>query len=103
MLEKPGGDDLLATARDVVLNELLPTLPPERALAARMVAAAIAIALRERAVDAAAVEAPDLAALSGEIRAGLHDPGAPTHGAVRDLLRAHARLRASVSAPKALG
>jgi hypothetical protein len=45
----------------------------------------------------------DLAQLSREIRAGVHDPGSPTHDAVRAWLRDHARLRAGVSAPKALG
>lgn len=101
MLEKPDGADLLATARDVVLNELLPALPPEKAMAARMVAAAIALALRER--DAVMPAMPDLAALAAAIRAGAHDPGAPTHEATAALLRDYARARAAVSAPKALG
>jgi hypothetical protein len=102
MLEKPGGADLLATAREVVLKELLPALPPDKALAARMVAAAIALALREREADAGAVPARDLAALSREIREGRHDPGTPGHAEVAAFLRAYARLRAEVSAPKAL-
>ncbi len=101
MLEKPDGVDLLATARDVVLRELLPALPPDKALAARMVAAAIALALRER--DAVLPELPDLTTLAAEIRAGAHDPGSATHEATRDVLRAYARVRAAVSAPKALG
>ena len=100
MLEKPDGADLLATARDVVLSELLPALPPEKAMAARMVAAAIALALRER--EALVPAMPDLAALAAEIRAGAHDPGTPTHAATATLLRDHARARAAVSAPKAL-
>ncbi|WP_237216255.1 DUF6285 domain-containing protein [Falsiroseomonas oryziterrae] len=103
MLEKPDAPDLLATAREVVLNELLPALPAEKAFAARMVANAIAIALREAKADVLSLPAADLAALAQEIRAGLHDPGMPTHEATRDVLRAYARLRASVSAPKALG
>jgi len=103
MLEQPGAADLLATARDVVLKELLPALPPDKAFAARMVANAIAIALREAGADASALPAPDLAALSREIRAGAHDPGRPTHDETLAFLRAYARLRASVSAPKALG
>jgi hypothetical protein len=103
MLEKPDAADLLATAREVVLNELLAALPPEKAFAARMVAAAIAIALREAAADTRVVAPRDLAALAAEIRAGVHDPGSATHDGVRDWLRAYARLRASVSAPKALG
>jgi hypothetical protein len=115
MLEKPDGADLLATARDVVLHEVLPALPADKALAARMVAAAIALALRE----AEAQEEPALLArlrillgepegdaerrLADEIRAGLHDPGTPRHGDVVAWLRDYARLRAAVSAPKALG
>jgi hypothetical protein len=101
MLEKPDGADLLATARDVVLNDLLPVLPAEKAFAARMVAAAIAIALRE--AKAGVVPARDLAALAREIREGHHDPGTPTHDATLAFLRDYARLRASVSAPKAFG
>jgi hypothetical protein len=103
MLEKPDAADLLATAREVVLKELLPVLPAEKAFAARMVANAIAIALREAQADASALPATDLAALAREIRAGAHDPGTPRHEEVRDFLRAYARLRAGVSAPRALG
>ena len=103
MLEKPKATDLLATAREVVLNELLPALPPEKAFHARMVAAAIALALREAKADVAALPPTDLAALAREIRAGVHDPGTPRHAEVLALLRDHARLRATVSAPKALG
>jgi hypothetical protein len=78
-------------------------LPTEKAFAARMVANAIAIALREAQADASALPATDLAALAREIRAGAHDPGTPRHEEVRDFLRAYARLRAGVSAPRALG
>jgi hypothetical protein len=101
MLEKPDAADLLATAREVVLHEILPHLPAEKAIAARMVAAAIALALREQA----AVPLPprDLAALAAEIRAGHHDPGTDTHAETASFLRDYARARASVSAPKALG
>ena len=101
MLEKPGAADLLATARDVVLKELLPALPPDKAFAARMVA--IAIALREGEAQATALPEVDPAALSREIREGVHDPGTPRHDEVLSFLRAYARLRASVSAPRALG
>lgn len=108
MLERPDGADLLATAREVVLSDLLPALPAEKAFHARMVAAAIALALRERGTGTADVEAalqdisPDLATLATAIRAGTHDPGTPTHEAVAAFLREYARLRARVSAPKAL-
>ena len=103
MLEKPDAADLLATAREVLLTELLPALPPEKAFAARMVASAMALAIREGAADTSALPAPDLAMLAREIREGRHDPGTPRHEEVQDFLRAYARLRASVSAPKALG
>ena len=100
MLEKPGAADLLATARDVVLRDLLPVLPAEQVLAARMVAAAIALALREQA--AAPMASRDLAGLATDIRAGTCDPGTEQHEAVAAWLRDYARLRASVSAPKVL-
>jgi hypothetical protein len=103
MLEKPDGPDLLATARAVLLQELLPALPPEKGFAARMVANAMAIAARAMQADRSAVPARDLATLAREIRAGAHDPGAATHEAVRAFLTDYARLRATVSAPKALG
>jgi hypothetical protein len=117
MLEQPDGADLLATARDVVLNTLLPALPEQHRFAARMVANALAIARREQAADAApalaalrgALAAPDAPAavllprLAAEIRAGAHDPGTATHAAVVAALVALTRLRCAVSAPKALG
>jgi hypothetical protein len=98
--EQPGAADLLATAREVVLKELLPALPPEKVFAARMVANAIAIALREHA--AAPMPARDLAAPARDIRAGAHDPGSATHAEVAVFLRDYARKRAMVSAPKVL-
>ena len=103
MLEKPDAADLLATAREVLLTELLPALPPDKAFAARMVASAMALAIREGAADITALPTRDLALLAREIRAGTHDPGTPRHAEVLEFLRTYARLRASVSAPKALG
>lgn len=100
MLERPDGADLLATAREVVLKELLPALPPEKALAARMVASAIAIALRER--EAGSAPQRDLAALAREIRVGAHDPATASHTDVRLFLQAYALRRAAVSAPRAI-
>jgi hypothetical protein len=101
-LEKPHAADLLATAREVVLNELLPALPPDKAFAARMVAAAMALALREGAADLSALPSVNLVLLARQIRDGMHDPGSPRHDEVLAFLRDYARLRASVSAPKAL-
>ncbi len=100
MLEKPDAADLLATARDVVLQELLPALPPEKGFAARMVANALGIAAR--AIAAEAMPERDLAALAREIRAGAHDPGSVTHAEVAAFLLEYARRRAEVSAPKAI-
>ena len=116
MLERPDGADLLDTAREVLLRELLPHLPPERHFAARMVANAMAIARREGAADpgpalaalrgALGVEAPEgamLARLAAGIRAGEYDPGRPGHAAAAAALVEMVRLRCAVSAPKALG
>ena len=117
MLEQPDGANLLATAREVLLRELLPHLPEAQKFHARMVANAMAIAGREGAADpspalaalrealAAPEEAPDalLRRLATEIRAGRHDPGTPRHAAVAAALAEMVRLRCSVSAPRALG
>jgi hypothetical protein len=100
MLERPGAADLLATARDALLAEILPALPAEKQGVARMVAAAIAIALREAGASPPAT--PDLAALAAEIRAGLHDPGEAAYDATHALLWALTEARAAVSDPRAL-
>ncbi len=100
MLEKPDAADLLATAREVVLKDLLPALPPEKGFAARMVANALGIAVREIAAEA--MPARDLAALAREIRAGAHDPGSATQREVAVFLLEYARRRAEVSAPRVL-
>ena len=78
MLERPDGGNLLDTARDVLLKELLPHLPEAQRFHARMVANAMAVARREAVAD----PAPALAALRTAM-------GAPT-GEADDLLR---RLR----------
>ena len=68
MRDAPSGAGLLALGREMLLDELLPLLPPERHRAARLVATAMAIAERE----AAAGDAPArdvlarLAALYGD-------------------------------------
>ncbi|HEY1258386.1 MAG TPA: hypothetical protein VGF34_03995 [Stellaceae bacterium] len=51
MRDLPDGPALLAFARDVLLDDLLPLLPPERRLDARLVANCMAIAAREAAAD----------------------------------------------------
>jgi len=99
--EEPLPADLLATARDVLLNELLPALPPGKALAARMVANAMAIAARAAAQGDGAVPG-DARALAAAIRAGAHDPGMPGHAQAAALLDDVTRARCAVSAPRAL-
>jgi hypothetical protein len=94
----------------------LPALPADKTVAARMVAAAIGLALREATAgrngrtrwgNACMPWSPHrirgaLQRLSEEIRDGLHDPGTPSHAEVAHWLHDYARLRATVSAPKAL-
>src|SRR3712207_4372613 len=116
MLEQPDGANLLATAREVLLRELLPHLPEAQKFQARMVANAMSIAARQGEARPAAalaalrgaLAAPDAAPeqllrrLAGEIRTGEHDPGTQRHAAVASALAELVRLRCSVSAPKAL-
>lgn len=106
--EEPLAPDLLATAREVLLNELLPALPPDKAFAARMVANAMAIAARGAAQPAWAAEV--LARMGGDprtfaaaIREGRFDPGTPDHARTAALLDDLTRARCAVSAPRALG
>ncbi len=107
--EEPAAPDLLAIAREVLLKELLPVLPPDKAHAARMVANAMAIAGREAAQDAA-WEAEALARMPGDprdfaaaIRQGLFDPGSAGHALAAALLDDITRARCAVSAPRVLG
>lgn len=107
--EEPAAADLLAIARDVLLNDLLPALPADKAFAARMVANAMAIAARD-AAQGAAWEAAALARMAGDprafaaaIRDGRFDPGTPGHAEAAALLDDITRARCTVSAPRALG
>jgi hypothetical protein len=50
----PGGSDLLATARDTLMRELLPLVADEAKYTVRMIANAMAIASRELAMGQAA-------------------------------------------------
>ncbi|HWT08187.1 MAG TPA: DUF6285 domain-containing protein [Roseomonas sp.] len=107
--EEPAAPDLLAIARDVLLKELLPALPADKAFAARMVANAMAIAARDAAQDAA-WETAALARMPGDardlaaaIREGRFDPGTPGHRDAATLLDDITRARCAVSAPRALG
>jgi hypothetical protein len=115
MRELPSGPDLLAIAREVLLAELLPHLPEDKVLAARMVANAMGIAAREAAQDAGWIAEAQarMAVLTGDaadplrafavaIRAGRFDPGTREHAEAAALLRGIARARCAVSAPRAL-
>jgi hypothetical protein len=108
LAEEPRAPDLLATAREVLLNDLLPALPPDKAFAARMVANAMAIAARAAAQDP--WEAAALARMGGDprafaaaVRAGRFDPGTADHAEAAALLDDLTRARCAVSAPRALG
>lgn len=109
--EEPLAPDLLAIAREVLLNDLLPALPAEKAFAARMVANAMAIAAREATQDdwepamlaRMAALAGDPRAFAAAIREGRFDPGTPRHREAAALLDDLTRARCAVSAPKALG
>ena len=114
--EAPEGPSLLATARDALLQEILPTLSGTDAFTARMIANAMAIAAREAAQDAVWVEetriamrrltgvteAPD-SAFAAAIRAGAFDPGSAHHTEAAALLREAARMRCAIIAPRVLG
>ena len=114
--EAPEGPSLLATARDALLQEILPKLSGTDAFTARMIANAMAIAAREAAQDAVwveetraamqrltgATEAPDRI-FAAVIRAGAFDPGSAHHAEVAAMLRDAARMRCAISAPRVLG
>lgn len=93
---EPAGPALLAEARRVLLEELLPLLPAEKHYEARMAANAMAIAGRERAALQPAL--PDLEPLARAIRAGAHDDDAH----LRDRLAADVLAQLAISNPKAL-
>jgi aminoglycoside phosphotransferase (APT) family kinase protein len=94
--ELPEGSVLLAEARRMTIEELLPLLPEERRYDARMVANAMAIAGRE--LSALRPPAPELKLLATAIRAGKHDDDK----ALRDRLAADVLARLAISNPKAL-
>ena len=114
--EAPEGPSLLTTARDALLQEILPKLSGTDAFTARMIANAMAIAAREAAQDDAWVAemratmqrltgdaaAPDRA-FAASIRTGAFDPGTTHHAEAAALLRQAARLRCAISAPRVLG
>lgn len=114
--ETPDTAELLALARQTLLDELLAALPEDKRYAARLVANAMAIAAREveggaaarqaagealcrlygEPVDAARLE-PLRRRLAQDIRAGAFDGAARVHALLRDDVRA----RLALSNPKA--
>jgi len=114
--EAPEVPNLLATARDALLTDILPKLSGKDAFTLRMIANAMAIAAREAAQNDAWVAemratmqrltgdaaAPD-PAFAAAIRAGVFDPGSAHHAEAAALLRQAARLRCAISAPRVLG
>jgi len=112
--EEPDGADLLQTAREVLVADVLPHLAAEQRYPALMVANAMAIAgraaLAPPASDLAAslqalADGTDHAALSrlaAGIRAGDFDPGTSRHAEAADFLLRLTRYRIGVSNPKAL-
>jgi hypothetical protein len=119
----PSGAELARLAREKLLEELLPLLPPEAHYAARMAANAMAIAARELGSDTGCEEevsrlmtllpewkpaaAGDDAVregarvLAGTIRSGRFDTGGPRKGLARHL-QVTTEERLAVSNPKAL-
>jgi hypothetical protein len=119
MRDRPKGDELLACARSVLREQVLPVLPPEHKHGLLMALNAMSIAERqlqygeapERA-EMAALEtllgqtATDLAAanrlLALSLRAGAGDPGREQRDALLAHLRTVGRQRVLESNPKAL-
>ena len=128
MRERPTGGELLAIARKVLREELMPLLPEERRYDALMVANAMAIAARqitfgdaperrERQILAGlldeTVEGDGATAvnealgdlyrrLNAGIRSGAFDPGTPRYDAAHMFLRDVAVQKLRESAPKYL-
>ncbi len=121
MSDIPDAANLLATARKLLLAELLPALPEDLRYAGLMVANAMAIAAREHDQDAEALRAEaaglrellataspvdgDIAALrralAAAIRAGAFDSPAQQAALIAHLARSSAD-RTAISNPKAL-
>ena len=102
MRDLPTGPSLLALARDVLLKDLLPRLPPEAHLGARLVANSMAIAEREAILGAgpanqllrelemmykeAEGEPEVLNRFARDLRAGAFESSTPRDRAVRPIL-----------------
>ena len=103
MRDLPTGSALLALARDVLLHDLMPLLPPEAHLEARLVANSMAIAEREAISGAAPAQGilRELQELYGErgegeeglmrrlacdLRAGAFEEGEPREHHAHEIL-----------------
>ncbi|NLH79976.1 MAG: hypothetical protein GX458_03910 [Phyllobacteriaceae bacterium] len=119
MRERPDGRELLAAARRVLREKLLPQIDPSLRHDLLMVVNAISIAERGLALGTAPLdeERRRLAAILGEdggdlvaanrrlaalVRAGEADPGRPARAAVLEHLRAVGRDRLAESNPRVL-
>lgn len=110
--------DLLACARELLLGQLLPSLPQPLHYEARMIANALAIAGREielcetcaqtqtNALNAVLEKALPLqqarALLSDNIRQGLYDADGPERECLLDALRRTTREQLKINNPKAV-
>jgi len=104
MRDGPSGVVLLAIARAKLLDELLPSLPPDQVYTARMIANAMAIAARELRSDHALFEREEVLRIAALYRAaGLAEPP-PGHGAeeMERLLAADIRAGRFDTAARAL-
>lgn len=119
MRDRPTGEDLLASARKVLREQVLPSLPADHKHAALMVLNAMSIAERQLHYGEDP-ERQELAALSGlldesfgelgaanrslamALRKGDGDPGQPRRAALFAQLRVMGRQRLRESNPKVL-
>jgi hypothetical protein len=99
MRVEPGGRELLRVARAELLESLLPHIPESHRYAARMVANAMAVAMRE--LEAPAAVETDVPALARDIRSGAHDAPEASARLLHEL-RALTRARLAISNPRVL-
>src|SRR5574337_1251415 len=79
-MNQPDARDLLATARELLLKQLLPALPASLHYEARMIASAMAMALREMELAAACTQA-EAQALARVL--DIHGPAEPSPAEAR--------------------
>ena len=89
MNNQPCGYDLLVTARQLLLDELLPVLPPQARYKALMIANAMGMAGREMKADEAGDNADSVAALLAQ--AGVpYDPARDSESVLAEAIRQRA-------------